>query len=287
MLMIILILAIFGLCLGSFINALVWRLHEQSRLKKKNLLVKKDKAFLAKLSIVNGRSMCPSCKHELGVKDLVPVFSWLSLKGKCRYCHKSISWQYPVVELTTVLLFIGSYIWWPVAIHGHQITLFILWLVLLVGFIALAVYDLKWFLLPSRIIYVLTPLALLMALIRIINGSGQAKAVLDEALAVIIGGGIFYILFQVSKGKWIGGGDVRLGFLLGLIAGTPGRSLLLIFLASIIGSLTSLPLLFTNKVKKNTLIPYGPFLIVAIIIVQLFGHFILHWYQNAFFVNGV
>ena len=104
---------------------------------------------------------------------------------------------------------------------------------------------------------------------------------------MLIGGGIFYVLFQISKGKWIGGGDVRLGLILGLSIGTPGSSILVIFLASVMGSLISIPLMFTHKLKKNSVIPFGPFLIVSAIIVQLVGHFILSWYNNTFFPYGV
>ncbi len=81
--------------------------------------------------------MCPHCKHRLVAIDLVPVLSWLTLGGKCRYCHKSISVQYPLVELATALLFVASYIWWPVPVSGVQIAIFALWLVLLVGLLAL------------------------------------------------------------------------------------------------------------------------------------------------------
>src|SRR5665213_2769212 len=97
--MIIALLALLGLVFGSFVNALVWRLHEQEVLLEKRK--KPSKKQLEKLSILNGRSMCPHCKHELAIKDLVPLFSWIALKGKCRYCGKPISWQYPVVELLT------------------------------------------------------------------------------------------------------------------------------------------------------------------------------------------
>ena len=102
--MIIAVLAVLGLVFGSFVNAFAWRLHEQESLLEKK---KKPSAKqLAKLSIVKGRSMCPECKHELAAKDLIPVFSWITLKGKCRYCGKPISWQYPAVELATALLFV-------------------------------------------------------------------------------------------------------------------------------------------------------------------------------------
>lgn len=285
--MVILLIVIFGLCLGSFVNALVWRINEQEKLKKKKGLKSKNELLASKLNILNGRSMCPNCKHELSPVDLIPIVSWIALGGKCRYCRKPISWQYPLVEAVTTLLFIVSYAWWPATLHGYQIALFILWLILLVGLIALAVYDLKWMLLPNRIIRPLLFIALVMALVTVIGSTGHLKALLNVFLAVLIGGGIFYVLFQVSKGKWIGGGDVRLGLVLGLVMSTPGKSILLIFLASVIGTAFSLPLLATNKLKRNSVIPFGPFLIIAAVIVELLGHFILSWYQNTFFPGGV
>ena len=271
-LMIIVVLVVVGLCLGSFVNALVWRLHEQET----------KRSGSKKLSILNGRSMCPHCKHELAAKDLVPLLSWLALNGKCRYCHKSIAWQYPLVELLTALLFVASYVWWPADLRSFQIGIFIWWLALLVGLMALLVYDLRWFLLPNRIIYPTGVAAAAMAVITVVNADSPAKALLNITLAVLVGGGLFYLLFQVSDGKWIGGGDVRLGWVLGLVAGTPGRSVMFIFLASIIGTLISLPLLYSHKLKRNSTIPFGPLLIVGLIITQLFGAGISHWYLYHF-----
>jgi prepilin signal peptidase PulO-like enzyme (type II secretory pathway) len=279
--MLIVALIIVGLCLGSFVNALVWRLHEQDKLSKKSSN-KANKALVERLSILNGRSMCPNCKHTLAPKDLAPIISWLSLRGKCRYCQKPIAWQYPVVEAVTALLFFISYVFWPVNIHGTQVAVFLLWLVLLVGLIALAVYDLKWFLLPNRIIYPLVSIALAITTLQIVSSSNVAKALLEVVLAVMISGGIFYVLFQVSQGKWIGGGDVKLGWLLGLVVLTPSRSILLLFTASILGTLVSVPLIISSRLKRNSVIPFGPFLILAAIVVQLFGHSILNWYQTIF-----
>lgn len=274
-LMIIAILVVVGVALGSFVNALVWRVHEQEAAPAK---AKKD----AKLSIVSGRSMCPHCRHELAAIDLIPVFSWLMLRGRCRYCRKPISWQYPVVELATAGLFVTAYLWWPEALHGAQTAIFVLWLVLLTGFMALIVYDFRWLLLPNRILYPLGAVAAAIAVITAATAHRPALAVLNTVLAVLIGGGVFYVLFQVSEGKWIGGGDVKLGWLLGLVAATPARSVLFIFLAALLGTLISLPLLLAKRLKRTSIIPFGPFLIIGLIIVQLFGQTMLDWYQRTF-----
>jgi prepilin signal peptidase PulO-like enzyme (type II secretory pathway) len=278
-LMIIAILIVAGLCLGSFVNALIWRLHEQAEQAGKKA---SDKQYLKRLAIGTGKSMCPQCKHQLVFKDLVPLLSWLSLAGKCRYCHKPIPVQYPIVELATALLFAASYIWWPVVFDTAQTAIFVLWLLLLTGLMALLVYDLRWFLLPNRLIYPLGVIASLRALIIVAVADNPLITALNIVAAVAVGGGIFYVLFQVSKGKWIGGGDVKLGWLLGLVAGTPARSVLFIFLAAVLGSLVSLPLLATKRLQRSSIIPFGPFLIVGLIIVQLFGADILQWYQQTF-----
>jgi prepilin signal peptidase PulO-like enzyme (type II secretory pathway) len=278
--MIIAVLVVLGLCLGSFVNALIWRVREQSKETGKK---SPDSKYLRKLSIRRGRSMCPHCRHELKPADLIPFFSWLSLKGKCRYCSKPISTQYPIVEVAMALLFVASYTWWPADIRGSQVILFGLWLPILTGLMALLVYDLRWYLLPNRIVRPLGYLSGLYALAYIVVSDHPLRAVLNTFLAVLAGGGLFYILFQVSKGKWIGGGDVKLGWVLGLLLATPGRSVLMIFLASLLGTAVSVPLLAAHKVKRTSVIPFGPFLIVAAILVHLFGHDILYWYQQTFF----
>ena len=267
LLMVIAVLIVLGLCFGSFVNAFVWRLHEGR-------------------DWVKERSECVHCHHELAAKDLVPVLSWLWLRGKCRYCHKPISAQYPLIEASTAILFVLSWIYWPYLVQGAQIVVFGLWLVILTGLIALLVYDLKWMLLPNKLVFPLTGLAATMQLMIILsNWQGWGK-LLSIAIAVLIGGGIFYILFQLSDGRWIGGGDVKLGFLLGLLAGTPAKSLLVIFLAGLLGSLVSLPLIASKKLGRTSTIPFGPFLIVAGIIAVLFGNQIIDWYTRAF-ITGV
>lgn len=277
LLMIIGILAVLGLCLGSFVNALVWRLHEQETHTGKS---KANKQYRERLSVAKGRSMCPACHHELAARDLVPILSWLSLAGKCRYCRKSISVQYPLVEAATAVLFVISYLYWSSAVSGVQVLLLGLWLALLVGLMALLVYDMRWMLLPNRIVYPLGVIAAAYALIVIGIADEPVTALLSTVLSVAVAGGIFYALFQVSGGKWIGGGDVKLGWVIGLLLGTPARGFLYLFLAAILGTVISIPLMASKRLKRSSLIPFGPFLIIAAVVALLFGDRILNWYQH-------
>ena len=222
--------------------------------------------------------MCPSCKHQLSAPDLVPVFSWLFLKGKCRYCKKPISAQYPLVELITAGLFaLSAYAWnfdqtWMVAS-------FITWLICLVGLVALAVYDAKTMLLPDKIIFKLYLVAIAGLIIEFLLGRPPAD-ILQIAGSVFVSGGIFYILYQVSQGKWLGGGDVKLGLLIGLLLPNALQGALMLFLASILGTITSIFLSVNKKIERSTKIAFGPFLIASTIIVVLYGQSIIDWYLN-------
>lgn len=266
--MIYIVLILLGLCFGSFANAVVWRIHKQENNKTKS----------EKYSITKGRSMCPNCKHSLSAVDLIPIVSWVSLGGKCRYCKKPILWQYPIVEFITALLFIISYNYWPYDFGAIGITQFIFWLVFLVSFAILSIYDFKWMILPNRLVYPLIILAIIYVLcISILSGS--VDPVLSGFFGVIFSSGLFYLIFQLSDGKWIGGGDVKLAIVLGLLIGGPLNSLLMLFIASLVGSLVSIPLVISGSSLKKK-IPFGPFLIIATIIVYLFGVSIIGWYQT-------
>lgn len=266
--MTVLILVLFGLCLGSFINALVFRLHAQS---------KKVKG----LSIVSGRSICPNCKHQLAAQDLLPVFSWLLLKGKCRYCKKPISWQYPFVELSTAVLFVISYLFFPSSLLTPlSFIFFFLWLAISVLLIALLVYDLKWMLLPNRLVFPFIGLSAAHLLIALTISQSPAKLFLNTVLSLAAGAGIFYVLFQVSNGRWIGGGDVKLAIGYGLLLTDPLKSLLVLFIGSIIGSIIALPRLINRKLTLKARVPFGPMLITALIIVYLWGDRLISWYKT-------
>lgn len=261
--MIVVMLVGLGLSFGSFVNALVWRLH-----KKKNW--------------VSERSECTHCHHVLAPKDLIPVVSWLWLRGKCRYCGKKIE-DSPIVELGLAAAFAVSYLLWPVELSGVGLYQFIFWLILLVGFMALTVYDLRWFLLPNKIVYPLIAIALIEVLGLPLFYHYSWHEVASAAFGAVVISGLFYVIFQMSRGEWIGGGDVKLAIVLGLIAGSPLRSMLLLFFASMLGLLAATPQVLTGKYQAMKLkIPFGPFLIGGLVLVQLYGTPIIDWYTRLF-----
>lgn len=255
-------MALLGLCLGSFVNALVWRLH-----KRKDW--------------VKARSQCVHCGHGLAAKDLIPVVSWLTLRGRCRYCQKPISIQYPLVELIMPAVFIISYLLWPSDFtEPGQNILFITWLAASVGLLALAIYDLRWMLLPDKLVF---PTALIAAGGRLVYIVGfepdKWPALLNWLGAVAVAAGIFFIIYMISD-KYIGGGDITLGLITGTILATPLNSFLMIFFASVLGLIFALPGLITKNKQLTSKIPYGPFLIAATFIVLLFGQSISEWYSS-------
>jgi len=284
--MIIAVLLVVGLCFGSFVNALVWRLHEQAKLADKPKKSPAKGPTAEQLSIAKGRSMCPHCYHPLATKDLIPVVSWLMLRGKCRYCHKSIP-DNPVSELLVPALFIISYVAWPESLHANQpahIAHFVVWLIVLVGFVALTLYDFRWYLLPNRIVYPLIAVSGLWALSSVLTAPGGQhwERLWAVAGAVAVSSGIFYVLYQVSNEHWIGGGDVKLGLVIGFMVGSALHGMLVLFISALLGTLAALPGIVAGKVGRNSRLAFGPFLMAATVIVVLFGTNLVDWYQRLF-----
>lgn len=258
--------------MGSFSSALVWRLRH-------------------KRNWVSERSECEHCHHVLAWYDLLPVLSWLQLRGKCRYCHKSLSIEYPIAELVTAAAMVGLYQYWPHGMMGWQLAYFGLWVLLVIGFVILSIYDLKWFLLPNRFVYPLLAIVLCERAVSAL-ALGDVGIVRDAVLGILVGGGIFWLLFQVSNGKWIGGGDVKLGFLLGASVGGLAPAFLMLFVASSFGTLYAVYMLARGKMKRTSHIPFGPFLMAAAYFVVLFGDRLINWYVDsltfgAFFLLGL
>lgn len=278
-------LAVSGLIFGSFINALVWRLRQKldddGEPKK---LSNKDKQML---SIFKGRSICPNCKHQLAAKDLVPVFSWLQLKGRCRYCQKSISKQYPIVEAFTAIIFGLSYVFWPYELTGYEWFVFGGYLAALVYLIAMAIYDLKYTILPSVLIYSAI-LTYTIVLLIYSAGTGDFYRLGMAFASAILFFAVFLIIFLLSylankqgwsSKEWLGFGDVRLAFLLGLLLGEPFLVFFAMFASSLAGIIVTFPSLANNKINLTAQIPFGPFLIAGTVITIWWGNWVLDWYS--------
>jgi prepilin signal peptidase PulO-like enzyme (type II secretory pathway) len=248
-----------GLVFGSAINAIVWRLYVGR-------------------SWTRGRSECPDCGHQLAARDLVPVVSWLWLRGRCRYCGKRIHWQYPVVELVTAVLF-GLSAW--VLVGSDPVTAGF-WLVMLVMLVVLAVYDLRWLLLPDKVMVPLIAVALVYAAVT--AGLAHSPRVLLGALvAAAVAGGAFYTLVWATKGRAMGGGDIKLVFAMGLMLGVKALVVALL-LAFNVAAIVGLVMIAMKLRGRRDQIPFGPFLVGATVVGFLFGRQIFDWYLQ---VNGL
>lgn len=245
--MISLFIFIFGLAVGSFLNVVILRLDS-------------EKPF------ISGRSICPKCKHQIEWYDNIPLISFFILRASCRYCKKNISWQYPIVEATTALIFIWQYF------HFGLTSQFFLNIILSCFLLVIFVYDLKHYLILDKVVL---PAMVVAFLGNLYLGLGFWNLV----VAALIGSGFFALQFFVSRGKWVGGGDIRLGFLMGLMLGWKFL-LAALFLAYLIGAIFGIVLMALNKKKMSSQVPFGPFLAGATFITLLYGSEILSWYFN-------
>ncbi|MDG1950878.1 MAG: prepilin peptidase [bacterium] len=254
--MYVLCLFLFGLFVGSFLNVVVFRTHE-------------DDTF------IKGRSKCQSCEIPLNAQDLVPVLSYLALRGRCRRCKSVIPWHYPAIEVVTGLLFALLYLsfeWGLVPNMGLEGVFLLLRNLLFTSFlIILFVYDLRYMLILDRFTVPAMIIALLLNL-----GLGLISPV-SMILGAIILGGFFWAQFAYSKGEWVGGGDIRLGVVMGLMLGV-WHGLAALFLAYILGASIGVFLLVTKRADHKTQLPFGVFLTLATFIMLLSGDAILDWY---------
>lgn len=251
-----------GLCIGSFSLATAWRIHK-------------------KRSFGKDRSECEHCKHKLAAKDLVPLFSWISTGGRCRYCQKKLSAMFPLAELAGGLVFGLSFVAWPLGLDTPlHVVQFILWLLALAPLLILFFYDLQWFILPTKIIQPLWAISFVYATLVLIQ-SPTWVTLASIVTSVLISRGLFWLFWAVSKGSWIGFGDVRLGLAIGLLLATPAKAAIALFVASITGILITLPSLLTGSRKMNTKVPFGPLLIIGLIFSMLYGQPLVDAYMRA------
>jgi prepilin signal peptidase PulO-like enzyme (type II secretory pathway) len=285
-------LGILGLFFGSFAGATVWRLRasqlreDQAAGEKLTASEKHEVSKLKSKPLTKDRSVCLHCGHTLAWYDLVPLASWLFLKGKCRYCHKKIGATEPVLELAVGVAFAVSYFFWPTVIDTPlEIAQFVLWLVAIVGFAILTVYDLKWFLLPNKVVFPLIGLGAVYSLLILTEQNFHPAILIHIFGAVLVLSGFYYAIYVLSKEQWVGFGDVKLCLALALFLGNWQLGVLTLFLANVIGTLYVLPMMFRKQLDRQSRIPFGPLLIAGWFISGLFGHHILAWYMT--FTLGV
>lgn len=266
-----------GLAAGSFVNALVWRHFWQPGPARG-----KSAASKRRPAVWQGRSRCPKCAHALKWLDLLPLIGWLLLKGRCRYCARSISWQYPAVELGGAVLFILSYVVWPYGWQPAGWLAFLAWVAVLGVFLALTVTDIRWQILPNRLVAAASGFSIVVLLAL---AAASAQPVFRLAGGLMAAGllfGLFYVLFQLSGGRWLGGGDVKLVFSLGLLAGSPMMAWLVLFAASLMGSLVGVPLMLRRGRSLKYRLAFGPFLMAATIGTFLLGPYLKDWLARLF-----
>ena len=237
---------IFGLIIGSFLNVCIYRIP-------------------LGLSIVTPPSACGSCGQRLKPKDLIPLLSWLYLKGKCRYCGQPISIRYPLVEFITGLIFAFTY--W---VFGWTWILLI-YLIIYSGLIAIVFIDLDHQIIPNSI-------NLFLLIIFFISNFILEYIYWKEAfIGGLLGGGFLFLLVLLSRGTAMGMGDVKLMGVLGLFLGWQ-YTLLTLLLSFIIGGIFSLLLLALKIKGRKDTIAFGPWLVAGFFITTIFGNNILDWY---------
>ncbi len=247
--------AILGLAVGSFLNVCIDRLPSGR-------------------SIVNPPSQCDTCQHQLGIRDLIPLFSYLWLRGRCRYCQAPIPRQLPVVEFAMGTGFPLLY-WYYDLTPSLGISLVYLCLLTVIF-----VIDIKHQLILDRLVYPGMALALAFSLL---NPEFGTEIIL-RPLNAVYGGGtgliimlIFFLIF-ISRGG-MGFGDVKMAALLGLMTGFPGVFVAL-FPAMLLGGITAVFLLAFRLVKRGEAIPFGPFLAIGTMLGVIWGGDMIRWYQQ-------
>ncbi|MGG2107972.1 prepilin peptidase [Lysinibacillus pakistanensis] len=236
---------IFGLVFGSFFNVVGLRVP-------------------IKESIVRPPSHCTNCQRQLTALDLVPVLSYVWLGGKCRSCGQKISWIYPLMELITGVLFAFAY--WKL---GFTIEFFVA-ILLISLLVIIVVSDFAYMLIPDKVLLFFLPLLFI----------GRVLSPLtpwwDSLLGAVVGFGILYSIAVLSKGG-MGGGDIKLFFLLGLVLGTI-NTLLTLFIAAVIGMVVGIIVLKARQQGRKTPIPFGPSIAIAAIVVYFYGDTLMNWY---------
>lgn len=248
---------LFFLFIGSFLNVVIERVYRGEQ-------------------FVKGRSYCVSCKHELSVFDLVPVFSFLFLKGRCRYCKKSIPRMHVVIELFTAICAGFIFATYPFI----QALFFSLILIVL---ILIFFTDLMYYVIPDIYLYLLIAMYVIgAALLYVYPNSfyflgSLYSPIWGHVRAALISSAFFGILYLGSKGKAMGEGDIYLSGILALFLG-PTLSLVMLFISFLTGAIVGVILVSMGRKRITQVIPFGPFLIVGFTISYLVGFNLINLY---------
>jgi leader peptidase (prepilin peptidase)/N-methyltransferase len=240
---------LFGLAIGSFLNVVIARVPERR-------------------SLWRPRSACPGCGNAIAWYDNVPVVSFALLRGRCRACRMPISWRYPIVELVTAALLALAY-----AVFGPTAE-FVVAAVLLTSLVAIAAIDLQHQLIPDAI----TLPGILVGFVA--NLATGRIPWLECVVGILLGGGLFLVIILVSGGG-MGGGDMKLGAMLGAFLGWKALAFAL-FSAVILGGVVAIALLVSGRRGRKDPIPFGPFLALAGAVSLFWGERIVTWYVGGF-----
>jgi len=240
---------IIGLALGSFSSVLVHRLHTEQK------------------GILFGRSFCPKCANQLSVRDLIPVVSYLINKCKCRFCGKPIPLRYPLLELSMAGLFLLT----TILVGTDDLMKLVFYLFVSFVFIVLTFYDFLYKEVPDIISL---PAALIATLFALTN---HVFSITGLAVGLAIPVAFFGTLYFGSGGRWLGGGDIRIGALMGAILGYP-MILVGLFFGYLFGSVFSLVGLALKKLDRRAQIPFAPFLLLGAYVAMFWGKQVIDWY---------
>ncbi len=279
---------LFGLCIGSFLNCVIYRLSISEACEDGPRSPRASRTQSQNRKFTTGRSYCPYCKHILGYKDLIPVLSYIFLKGKCRYCGKQISLQYPLVEIATASLFLlifnflafGEEIF-SKAEYFQFLNLFY-YLLIACFLIIIFVYDFKYYIIPDKVIYPAIVISFIYFFITNYNFLFDSQIIskfINFIFPAMLASGFFLLIVFVSRGLWMGMGDVKFVFLMGLILGYP-NILLGLFLSFSIGAIIGMILILYKKKTLKSELPFAPFLILGTFFAFFWGEKIINWYVD-------
>ena len=243
------VVGLFGLALGSFLNVVIARVPDGR-------------------SLVRPGSACPRCRAPLAWYDNIPLLSFVVLRGRCRTCASSISWRYPLVEAITAAVLMLAYIEFGPSAD------FVIACVLLPALVAMTAIDLQHQVIPDAITLPGIPVGLL------INLATGRMSWIDSGIGILVGGGLFFVIILVSRGG-MGGGDLKLGAMLGAFLGW--RALLFaLFVAIVVGGAIGAALLLSGRRGRKDPIPFGPFLALGGAMALFWGERTFSWWMSGF-----